>query len=76
MRLVMSAIKLKFIETYLVQTEQDADQLVLDEKDSIAYTVIAHTVTKKIKKEVEYYIVKITKEYSDEKTIIDSFEIM
>jgi hypothetical protein len=70
------SIKLKFIESYLVQTEQEADQLVLDQKDSISYTVVAHTITKKVKKEVEYYVVKITKEYNDEKSIVDSFEVM
>jgi hypothetical protein len=67
----MAAINLKFIETYLTNSEDEAEQLVLDIKKSNGYTVIAHTITKKVKKEMEYYIVKITKEYNSEKELLD-----
>lgn len=67
----MAAANLKFIETYLTNSEDEAEQLVLDIKKSNGYIVTAHTITKKVKKELEYYIVKITKEFNTEKELLD-----
>ena len=62
-------VKLKDIESYFTDTEQSAEDLVARVKESGGYEVIAHSITKKVKKESEYYIVKITKEYNQEKDL-------
>jgi len=67
------AINLKNVNTYLVETEDEAEALVADVKSNSSYTVTGYTITKKVKKEFEYYVVKVVLEYNEEKDVIASF---
>ena len=69
----MSVVDLKSIDTYFVTTEEEAEQLVVSIKESGLYSVISHTITKKTKKEFEYYVVKVTKEFNTEKNLFDQY---
>jgi hypothetical protein len=64
------AINLKNVNTYWVETEDAAEELVSEIKSDSSYTVIGYTITKKVKKEFEYYIVKVVLEYNEEKDIV------
>lgn len=66
----MSVHNLKFIESYFATTEEEAENFVVEIKESQGYNVVAHSITKKVKKDNEYYIVKITKEYNQEKDLV------
>ena len=64
---------LRFTEEYLVFEEDAAKQLIEQmkkESGSGNYEVISHSTNKKIKKTVEYYVVKIIKEYNKQKDLI------
>lgn len=67
------AINLKNVNTYFVETEDAAEALVSDIKSDSSYTVVGYAITKKVKKEFEYYIVKVVLEYNEEKDIIAGF---
>lgn len=67
------AINLKNVNTYLVETEDEAEALVSDIKSNSSYTVTGYTITKKVKKEFEYYVVKVVLEYNEEKDVIANF---
>lgn len=64
------AINLKTVNTYFVETEDEAETLVSEIKSDSSYTVIGYSITKKVKKEFEYHIVKIVLEYNEEKDIV------
>jgi hypothetical protein len=64
------AINLKNVNTYWVETEDAAEELVSEIKSDSSYTVVGYTITKKVKKEFEYYIVKVVLEYNEEKDIV------
>jgi uncharacterized membrane protein len=64
------AISLKNVNTYWVETEDAAEELVSEIKSDSSYTVVGYTITKKVKKEFEYYIVKVVLEYNEEKDIV------
>lgn len=64
------AINLKNVNTYWVEAEDAAEELVSEIKSDSSYTVIGYTITKKVKKEFEYYIVKVVLEYNEEKDIV------
>lgn len=67
------AVNLKTVSTYFVETEDSAEALVSDIKNNSGYTVIGYTITKKVKKEFEYYVVKVVLEYNEEKDIVAGF---
>ena len=67
------AINLKNVNTYFVETESEAEALVADIKSNSTYTVTGYTITKKVKKEFEYYVVKVVLEYNEEKDILTTF---
>lgn len=67
------AINLKNVNTYFVETEDGAEALVAEIKSDSTYTVTGYTITKKVKKEFEYYVVKVVLEYNEEKDILASF---
>jgi hypothetical protein len=67
------AINLKNVNTYFVETEDEAESLVASIKSDSSYTLVGYTITKKVKKEFEYYIVKVVLEYNEEKDIIAGF---
>ena len=64
------AINLKNVNTYWVETEDAAEELVSEIKSDSSYAVVGYTITKKVKKEFEYYIVKVVLEYNEEKDIV------
>lgn len=67
------AINLKTVNTYLVETEDQAETLISQIKNDSSYTVTGYTITKKVKKEFEYYVVKAVLEYNEEKDIVSNF---
>jgi hypothetical protein len=65
--------QLKVIEEYLTFDEGEAEGLIESVKEQAprgGYEVIGYTTAKKNKKNVEYYIVKIVKEYAREKELV------
>ncbi len=67
------AINLKTVSTYFAETEDEAEALVGEIKSDSSYTVVGYTITKKVKKEFEYYVVKVVLEYTEEKDIVANF---
>lgn len=68
---------LKITEEYLTLDEAEAEELVESMKrgnGSNAYELIGYSTIKKSKKNVEYYLIRITKEYSKEKDLIANNE--
>jgi hypothetical protein len=65
--------QLKVIEEYLTFNEGEAEGLIESVKQNApkgGYEVVGYTTIKKNKKNVEYYIVKITKEFALEKELV------
>jgi hypothetical protein len=61
---------LKTIDYILTGTEEEAESMVASIKSSSSYTVTGYSITKKVKKDSEYFILKITKEFATEKDIV------
>jgi len=61
------------VEEYLTFEENEAEGLIEFVKEQSlvgGYEVVGYTTVKKSKKDVEYYLVKIIKEYAKEKELV------
>jgi len=63
---------LKITEEYLTFDEAEAEDLIEQAKSQagVAYELVGHSTSKKSKKNVEYFLVRIIKEYAKEKDLI------
>jgi hypothetical protein len=67
---------LKITEEYLTFDEGEAEDLIEQAKSQAgaAYELIGHSTSKKSKKNIEYFLVKIIKEYVKEKDLVSNHE--
>lgn len=54
---------IKRVDEIRVETEREANELVEDSKKDMAFEVSSYTITHKIKKDDDFYIVKLVKTY-------------
>jgi methanogenic corrinoid protein MtbC1 len=62
---------------YMTFDEPSAEKLIDDLKEESlheGYTLIGYSIQKKIKKEIEYYIIKTVKQYEVERELIEGMK--
>lgn len=63
----MSRYLLKVDETYRVDLEDEVNVLIEEMKEDSSFELIGYGSTKKTTKDDEYFVVKIKKQYNNEK---------
>lgn len=56
---------------YFATTQKEAEALVSEQKQKHGSYIKSHTITKKTKKEVDYFIVTISIEYYKDKDLVE-----
>lgn len=71
----MSKFLVKVVETYRVDTEDEASRLIEEAKESSSYILTKYSSTHKSSKEDEWEKVELTKIFNDEKEPISDVEV-
>lgn len=71
----MSKFLVKIVETYRVDTEDEASRLIESAKESSNYILTKYSSTHKSSKEDEWEKVELTKIFNDEKEPISDVEV-